>query len=68
MKVKVEACDHQSCNLLFKGHIDQFHNTMMLSHQRATNDSPTHVTAEHPVLPSMKVEVESCDRNQPRRK
>lgn len=49
MKVEVESCDHQGYDLLSKGHVDKFHNTVMLSHQRATNDSPTYVTAEHHV-------------------
>jgi hypothetical protein len=49
MKVEVESCDQQGYDLLSKGHIDKLHNTMMLPHQSATNESPTHLTAEYHV-------------------
>lgn len=47
--MEVESCDQQVKVMisLSKGHIHKLHNTVILPHQRATNEPPTHLTAEY---------------------
>lgn len=43
------AINQEGNDLLTEDYVKKFHHIMMLLHQRATNESPIHVTAEHHV-------------------